>query len=242
VTSDNPEVRRPLNLDTSAEIECRQVERWRTMTTEEKAALVSGLTRAAYELSLAGVRDRYPNASPREVFLRLGTGDARPGARPTSLSRHRDTASAVIESVDPIAVAVAVGHVFDALGITHTIGGSIAASFAGEPRATIAIDFVAAIDESHVPALVAALSSDFYVDEEALRRAVRMRATTNLIHQATQLKVDLFVAGGTPIDELQLRRRPGRGGLGTGRRRQRLRDPPARVPEKRRGKRRAQRR
>lgn len=41
------------------------------MSTEEKAALVSGLTRAAYELALAGIRHRYPTASPREQFLRL---------------------------------------------------------------------------------------------------------------------------------------------------------------------------
>jgi len=28
--------------------------------------------------------------------------------------------------------------------------------------------------------------------------AVRDRSSTNLIHQATQVKVDIFVAGGTP--------------------------------------------
>jgi hypothetical protein len=33
------------------------------------------------------------------------------------------------------------------------------------------------------------------------------RSDTNLIHQATQLKVDLFVAGGTPLDARQLARR-----------------------------------
>jgi hypothetical protein len=42
---------------------------------------------------------------------------------------------------------------------------------------------------------------------ESLRRAVRTRSSTNLIHQATQLKVDLFVAGGTPLDARQLARR-----------------------------------
>ena len=59
--------------------------------------------------------------------------------------------------VDPLAVAVAVVRVLDSLGIPNTIGGSIAASFAGEPRSTIDIDIVAAIEERHVPALVAAL-------------------------------------------------------------------------------------
>lgn len=109
--------------------------------------------------------------------------------------------------VDPIGVAVTVSRVLDELGITNTVGGSIASSFAGEPRSTIDIDIVAAVHESHVELLVAALAADFYIDEAALRRAVRERGTTNLIHQPTQLKVDLFIAGGTPLDEQQLKRR-----------------------------------
>lgn len=42
---------------------------------------------------------------------------------------------------------------------------------------------------------------------DALRRAVRTRTSANLIHQGTMLKVDLFVAGGTPLDAQQLARR-----------------------------------
>ena len=109
--------------------------------------------------------------------------------------------------VDPIAVAVAVSRILDELSIPHTIGGSIASSFAGEPRSTVDIDVVAAIHESQVEPLVAALSSDFYVDASALHRAVRDQGTTNVIHQPTQLKVDLFVAGGTPLDRRQIERR-----------------------------------
>jgi hypothetical protein len=109
--------------------------------------------------------------------------------------------------VDPIAIALAVARALDALGIVHTIGGSIASSIAGEPRSTLDIDVVAALRESDVPALVAALSADFYVDDQAIQRAVRERSSANVIHQATQLKVDIFVAGGTPLDEQQLRRR-----------------------------------
>ena len=62
---------KPLSLDTSPEIERLQIERWRQMSSEEKAAIVSGLTQAAYDLALAGVRHRYPDASPCEHFLRL---------------------------------------------------------------------------------------------------------------------------------------------------------------------------
>lgn len=109
--------------------------------------------------------------------------------------------------VDPIALAIEVSRVLDSLGILHTVGGSIASSFAGEPRSTIDIDIVAAIREPDVESLVAALSADFYVDAAAVRRAVRERGTANLIHQPTQLKVDLFIAGGTPLDQRQLQRR-----------------------------------
>lgn len=41
------------------------------MTPAEKAAIVSGLTNAVYELAHAGIRQRHPDASPREQFLRL---------------------------------------------------------------------------------------------------------------------------------------------------------------------------
>jgi len=109
--------------------------------------------------------------------------------------------------VDPIAVALVVTRALETLGIVHTIGGSIASSIAGEPRSTIDIDIVAAIGESDVPALLSQLSADFYANEEALLRAARERSSTNLIHQATQLKIDIFVAGGTALDEQQLRRR-----------------------------------
>jgi hypothetical protein len=113
----------------------------------------------------------------------------------------------VTGAIDPLETAVAVAGIFDRLGIVHTIGGSIAASFAGEPRSTIDIDFVAVVREDQVSALVEAFKADFYVDEDALRRAVRLKSSANLIEQRTQLKIDLFIAGGTPLDEQQLKRR-----------------------------------
>jgi len=61
----------PLSLDTSPEIERLQIEQWRQMSPGEKAAIVSGLTLAVYDLALAGVRQRHPDAPPREQFLRL---------------------------------------------------------------------------------------------------------------------------------------------------------------------------
>lgn len=113
----------------------------------------------------------------------------------------------MIAGTDPYAVALLVVRALEALGVRSTIGGSIASSFAGEPRSTIDIDIVAEIDESHVAGFVRAVSLEFYIDEDSVHRAVRARTSTNLIHQPTMLKVDLFIAGGTPLDLQQLARR-----------------------------------
>jgi hypothetical protein len=64
--------------DTSQEIEALQIDGWRRMSPEEKAAMITGLTAAVYELALAGVRHRWPHASPRERFLRLAIVSLRP--------------------------------------------------------------------------------------------------------------------------------------------------------------------
>lgn len=60
-----------LARDTSPEAERLQVELWRKMSPLEKARAVSAITRAAQQLSLAGIRQRHPGASDRECMLRL---------------------------------------------------------------------------------------------------------------------------------------------------------------------------
>jgi len=78
---------------------------------------------------------------------------------------------------------------------------------AGEPRSTIDVDIVVDLKAEHVPGLVAALQQDFYLDETALQRAVADLSSANLIHHETSIKIDLFIAGGTPLDRQQLARR-----------------------------------
>ena len=60
----------PLAADTSPEVEALQVEGWRRTTPAEKAAMVVALSKSARDMMLAGIRDRHPGASEREVFLR----------------------------------------------------------------------------------------------------------------------------------------------------------------------------
>jgi len=60
-----------LAADTPVEIERRQIAGWRAMVPAQKARLIVALSRSAREMALAGIRQRFPTASPREHFLRL---------------------------------------------------------------------------------------------------------------------------------------------------------------------------
>lgn len=91
-------------------------------------------------------------------------------------------------------VTMQVTDVLDRLQVPYLIGGSIASSIYGPPRSTQDVDVVADLKDEHVSTFVAALQGDFYLDEAAVREAVRRRWSFNVIHLLTTLKVDVFVA------------------------------------------------
>jgi len=67
----NRDVVRALTLDTTLDAERAQIERWRAMSPAEKLGLVSSMTRTVSAMAMAGLRERHPGASAREIFLRF---------------------------------------------------------------------------------------------------------------------------------------------------------------------------
>lgn len=108
---------------------------------------------------------------------------------------------------DPWEVAAAVTAELEAVGARYAIAGSLASGVVGEPRSTIDVDIVVELEGHQVDALAERLSARFYVPVGLLRRAVHERSSANVIDTLTALKVDLFMAGGTPLDRDGLDRR-----------------------------------
>ena len=108
---------------------------------------------------------------------------------------------------DPIHVALLVSDALEACHVRYLVGGSLASAVSGEPRSTLDVDLVVELTEKDVEPLVAALGDKFHVDADSIRRAVRERSSTNVIHYPTSTKVDLFIMGGSPIDAEQMNRR-----------------------------------
>ncbi|NLI76897.1 MAG: hypothetical protein GX442_10705 [Candidatus Riflebacteria bacterium] len=96
---------------------------------------------------------------------------------------------------------------FRELGIDYFIGGSVASSAYGVARSTLYIDVVADLREPQIDPLVSALQSDYYIDAGTIRRALEARASFNVIHLATMMKVDVFILKATPYDQTAFQRR-----------------------------------
>jgi hypothetical protein len=104
-------------------------------------------------------------------------------------------------------VALRVARALESLGLRYLVGGSVASSLLGEPRATNDIDFLVELPEDSVAALAGELGDDFSVDQESLREAVRSRRSWNIFYLPLVTKVDLFVKRDDPFDESELSRR-----------------------------------
>lgn len=108
---------------------------------------------------------------------------------------------------DPVAVAVAAARVFEACGLRYLVGGSLASAISGEPRSTLDVDVVVALEEGDIATVVEALSAEFDVDAIAVERAVRERSHVNVFHRVSAIKVDLFVLGTSALEQEQMARR-----------------------------------
>ena len=95
---------------------------------------------------------------------------------------------------DILGITLHLARVCQGLGLRYVVGGSLASSLHGIPRATQDVDLVIAMVQDDVPRLVSALGSDFYLDEDAIRDAVERRSSFNLIHLGSYFKADVFVA------------------------------------------------
>lgn len=108
---------------------------------------------------------------------------------------------------DPIKVVTKVTKVLQDLGIRYLVGGSLASSLHGIPRATQDVDIVADLTENQIEEIAALLSQTFYIDIEMARDAAKRRSSFNIIDKEYFFKIDIFVQGPDDISAMEMERR-----------------------------------
>ena len=108
---------------------------------------------------------------------------------------------------DIIDVALRVAAALESVGGRYFVGGSLASSLDGHPRATNDVDFVVDLSLGKLAAFTAALGPDFEVDGDMLRDAILRGRCANIFYLPQILKVDLFGHAHGAYDDSEFSRR-----------------------------------
>jgi hypothetical protein len=99
----------------------------------------------------------------------------------------------VVDTSEIVQVLLPLIEVFDDLQILYYVGGSVVSSVYGEPRGTLDADIVADIHFKHVNSLVRRLQSEYYIDADMIRDAIRHHSSFNIIYLDSMFKIDVFL-------------------------------------------------
>jgi len=207
-----------LSSDTHPSIELIHIEMIRRVSISRRLDIVSSLAGTTRQLSWRGICVRYNNESIVRLKERFGIllyGDKVITPRVRHLISSSDNTGKPVQERDPlkvkqpelIEITLKVIAIFEKLGIRYSIGGSLASSAFGIPRATMDIDIVADIKQENVPLLQECLEREFYADMDMIREAVRRKSSFNIIHLESLYKVDIFILQEHPFDLQALARR-----------------------------------
>jgi hypothetical protein len=106
-----------------------------------------------------------------------------------------------------IEILLQVAQTLDRLQVPYLVVGSVASSLQGLSRATADADIVADLHLEHIAPLFEALKGEYYVDEQAMRRALSLRRSFNVIHLDTLFKLDIYIPQADEFSRQQLERR-----------------------------------
>ncbi len=108
---------------------------------------------------------------------------------------------------DPLKVVRKATLIFEKTGIDYLVGGSLASSLYGIPRATQDVDIVADLTTQNLATILPLLSEYFYVDEAMADDAVKRGSSFNIIDREFIYKLDIFVQGTDDLSRKEMNRR-----------------------------------
>jgi hypothetical protein len=108
--------------------------------------------------------------------------------------------SEVLQALTPVVEAL------EDAGVRYRVGGSVASSALGVPRSTLDVDVACELRRECVDAFVARLAPAYYIDAAMIIDAIDRKASFNVVHLATMLKVDVFVKRLRRFDQVAFER------------------------------------
>jgi hypothetical protein len=189
-----------LSRDTPLELETVQLELFKKASPAKRFALMSSFSKTLRQASLRQLEQRLSPLEARLEWIKLHYGEAVAKNLQGKLLVSRSTVNETEKALQRLV------SVFQQLKISYRIVGSVASSAQGMMRATLDVDMVAALESGHIPQLTSRLKNHYHVDEELAGEAIRRGSSFNLIHLETMIKIDIFILGKRPYDQVSFGR------------------------------------
>ena len=189
--------------DTSISADRVRFHLYRQRTTEERLQLGCKFRQNARQLSIACLRQSFSDLTEQDFAAKIASAWLQEKC-PTGFVPSLNFMS---WNQDPSAIASLMPQILNAARIPYYITGDVAAIAHGEPRATIDLDIVIAIELTDLPALAANFESQgFYVAglDDVVSGSLRC---LNITHLESIENVDLMISGGEEYDRVKLERR-----------------------------------
>ena len=171
--------------DTSPEIAHLKRTLWAKLPLEKRLRQIAGLTRSVRSLTRWGIANRHPDWNDQQINAEFARRVY--GINPSE--------ALFLSSMNQIEIPAALFPILNAcqkLNLRYRIGGSLASSLYGEPRATNDVDVVIDLTPEDAAPFVRELNSEYVIYADSLRSAIIRQSCINALHSETVFKIDIF--------------------------------------------------
>lgn len=197
---------RTQSVDTSPDAERVLISMIRKAPISRRFGFVQSWTRSMIEGGKLNVKQVYPGSTNQDVELlyaeRQYGKDIADELR-TVVQKHPmqfSTAFNLYAAFSPLI------EVLDNLNTPYALGGSLASSLYGMQRATLQIDFIAALGQHHEPFLIKELTEHYFFHEQDVQTALQRKTSFTLIHLQSLLKIVVSLPKSRAFDRQMLHR------------------------------------
>ena len=195
---------RTQSVDTSPDAEQVLISMIRKAPVSRRFGFVQSWTRSMVEGGKLNVRQVYPGSTNQDVELlyaeRQYGKDVADELR-VAVQKHYVQFPVAFNFYTAFSPLI---EIFDNLKVSYALGGSLASSLYGMQRATLQIDFIAALSNAHEPFLIKELATHYFFHEYDVQMAIKRKTSFTLIHLESLLKVVVTLPKSRAFDQQML--------------------------------------
>lgn len=182
---------RTQSIDTSPEFERVQIAHLRTFSPARKFASIRNWTHSIASMSRYASY-KFPETMRKQDLAQIVSYEY--GSTMAAIFQKSQRQETILRPDSDIQSALlAILSIFDCIGISYALTGSLACSVYGFHRSVQDVDILADVQSEHLIPFIAALQAEFMFDECQICEAVAQSTFFSMLHKLSLCKVDILL-------------------------------------------------